>query len=379
MTSPRFAARALLFALVAMVLVLVPTQAQASVHEDSAAAKGKVTMRDLAAVVAGSKWGVKTRIARTGKSKDKTLLIEWKVGTARPVAAKALMSRPVSKTGWQRVGIKRHVKDGKYTLWFTSDSPGKSKLRARVVAHGRTVAISTAKVLTVLPAVPDIDPPEPLPGSSLVSGLTGAVDPSNPLVATYLDTVWANVATYWQNNFTAWNYGTVTANHYWPAPGEQIYNGCTQQYEINDKAAYYCSANDYVIFSQQAAVDLWNGLYAPTASAMPGDFALAFALAHEFGHNISYEFGWGPDINSGAIPVRSRELHADCFAGVWTYSAYYQGILEAGDVNEAIALLTSFGDSGGGYPTGNERNAAFQWGYNSGNPSDCDGFIKQYW
>jgi hypothetical protein len=56
----------------------------------------------------------------------------------------------------------------------------------------------------------------------------------------------------------------------------------------------------------------------------------------------------------------------------------HAGILEGGDVEEAIGLLMSFGDSGSGYPTGHERHIAFMWGY-SGAPSSCDGYIQQYW
>jgi hypothetical protein len=57
----------------------------------------------------------------------------------------------------------------------------------------------------------------------------------------------------------------------------------------------------------------------------------------------------------------------------------HAGILEGGDVEEAIGLLMSFGDSGSGCPTGHERHIAFMWGYNSGAPSSCDGYIQQYW
>ena len=227
MIAQRYITHALGLALPAMVMVLVPVHGQASASEAQAAAQARVTMRDLNAVVAGATWVVKGRIAKTGQRENKTLIIEWKATSARPLATDKMPSTPVSRAGWRQIAKRKHVNDGRYSINFTSETAGQSTLRARLVKNGRTLAKSPAKVLTILPSVPDDPPPPPPPpGTSLQSGLTGAVDPSNPLITTYLDTIWANVATYWQNNYNAWGYGTTTAGHYWPAPGETVYNAC---------------------------------------------------------------------------------------------------------------------------------------------------------
>ena len=91
-------------------------------------------------------------------------------------------------------------------------------------------------------------------------------------------------------------------------------------------------------------------------------------MAHEFGHNVTFEM-W-PNAREIFSKYQTEGL-ADCFAGTWAYSAYYQGILEAGDIEEAVALLASFGYSTSGYPSGDERGQLFMYGYNTGSPAAC--------
>ncbi len=38
------------------------------------------------------------------------------------------------------------------------------------------------------------------------------------------------------------------------------------------------------------------------------------------------------------------ELQADCFAGVWGHSMQQQGVLEAGDLEEALNAAQAIGD-----------------------------------
>jgi hypothetical protein len=46
---------------------------------------------------------------------------------------------------------------------------------------------------------------------------------------------------------------------------------------------------------------------------------------------------------ANALSVR-LELQADCYAGVWGYSAARRNILEPGDVEAALAAATAIGD-----------------------------------
>ena len=70
-----------------------------------------------------------------------------------------------------------------------------------------------------------------------------------------------------------------------------------------------------------------------------GDFAVAFIIAHEWGHLVQDLIGTLH--NQANI---DKELQADCLAGVWTADADSRQILEAGDIPEAIIALLSVGD-----------------------------------
>ena len=88
----------------------------------------------------------------------------------------------------------------------------------------------------------------------------------------------------------------------------------------------------------------------------PGDFAQAYVLAHEIGHHIQNMQGtldkvqqakqsWGGNsAKSNALQVKV-ELQADCYAGVWANRAHKKfGILEKGDIEEALNAASSIGD-----------------------------------
>jgi len=85
----------------------------------------------------------------------------------------------------------------------------------------------------------------------------------------------------------------------------------------------------------------------------PGDFAVAYVVAHEVGHHVQKLLGTMRQVDA----VRSRaseaeanrlsvrlELQADFLAGVWAYHAQGRGIVEPGDVEEALGAASSVGD-----------------------------------
>ena len=85
----------------------------------------------------------------------------------------------------------------------------------------------------------------------------------------------------------------------------------------------------------------------------PGDFARAYVVAHEIGHHVQNLLGVSERVQrqrarmdqagANALSVR-LELQADCYAGVWGYSAARRNILEPGDVEAALAAATAIGD-----------------------------------
>jgi predicted metalloprotease len=76
----------------------------------------------------------------------------------------------------------------------------------------------------------------------------------------------------------------------------------------------------------------------------PGDFAQAYVIAHEVGHHIQNLLGTMDRANGRAELSVALELQADCYAGVWAYYANKQGLVEAGDFEEAIRAAAAVGD-----------------------------------
>jgi predicted metalloprotease len=129
------------------------------------------------------------------------------------------------------------------------------------------------------------------------------------------------------------------------------------------KNAFYCPSGDFLAWDE-------TGLMIPYY-VQAGDFAAAFVLAHEFGHAMQQR-----------LPRKEKlgvltELQADCFAGAWSRRVQEQGLLQAGDLDEATLAVFSARDLPGtaftdpaAHGTGFERTRAFTDGYESG-PKGC--------
>jgi len=85
----------------------------------------------------------------------------------------------------------------------------------------------------------------------------------------------------------------------------------------------------------------------------PGDFAQAYVIAHEVGHHVQNLLGTMDKVDSmrgrmseaeaNELSVR-LELQADFLAGVWAHYAQRNGILEPGDIEEALGAASAVGD-----------------------------------
>ena len=85
----------------------------------------------------------------------------------------------------------------------------------------------------------------------------------------------------------------------------------------------------------------------------PGDFAIAYVIAHEVGHHIENLLGILPQVQreqranpSAANELSVRvELMADCLAGIWaSTNDQINDVLEAGDIEEALGAAAAVGD-----------------------------------
>ncbi|HSB11449.1 MAG TPA: neutral zinc metallopeptidase [Blastocatellia bacterium] len=110
---------------------------------------------------------------------------------------------------------------------------------------------------------------------------------------------------------------------------------------------FYCPADQKVYIDLAFYRDLREHLGAP------GDFAQAYVIAHEVGHHVQRLLGISERVSSAQRRVSRTEanelsvrleLQADFLAGVWANHANKKGLLEAGDVEEALVAASAIGD-----------------------------------
>lgn len=128
----------------------------------------------------------------------------------------------------------------------------------------------------------------------------------------------------------------------------------------------------------------------------PGDFAMAYVVAHEVGHHVQTQLGLTKQLDSLRNQLSETEfnqyqvrfeLQADYLAGVWAHYAQGLGYLEEGDYEEAINAAGAVGDDrlqqqAQGYVvpesfthgTSDQRMYWFDRGFKSGNLEDGDTF-----
>ena len=126
-----------------------------------------------------------------------------------------------------------------------------------------------------------------------------------------------------------------------------------------------------------------------------GDFAQAYVVAHEFGHHVQGELGISSWVRQQqqADPSQKNdlsvrlELQADCLAGVWARSAQQRGMLDRGDIAEALGAAEAVGDDRIKQSQGQrvdphtwthgsaaDRQFWFEQGFDTGDTEVCDTF-----
>lgn len=128
----------------------------------------------------------------------------------------------------------------------------------------------------------------------------------------------------------------------------------------------------------------------------PGDFAQAYVIAHEVGHHVQNLLGISDRVHAMQQRMRETEanqlsvrleLQADFFAGVFARHVQNEGVLEAGDIEEALRAASAIGDDSiqkqtQGYVvpdsfthgTSEQRLRWFKKGYESGDMRQGDTF-----
>ena len=145
---------------------------------------------------------------------------------------------------------------------------------------------------------------------------------------------------------------------------------------------FYCPTDQSIYIDPQFFSELSQRF------AAPGDFAMAYVIAHEVGHHVQNLQGTldqaqqsqasGSRTQGNQIQV-GVELQADCYAGVW--AANDKNLMEPGDLEEGMRAAEAIGDDaltkGRVSPdnfthgTSAQRMAALRTGLQTGDPAAC--------
>ena len=110
---------------------------------------------------------------------------------------------------------------------------------------------------------------------------------------------------------------------------------------------FYCPGDQKVYIDLSFYKELQERFQAP------GDFAMAYVIAHEVGHHVQNLLGRMDNVTSiqqnlseaesNEYSVR-LELQADYLAGVWAHYVNRMNLLEQGDLEEALNAASAVGD-----------------------------------
>ena len=110
---------------------------------------------------------------------------------------------------------------------------------------------------------------------------------------------------------------------------------------------FYCSGDQKVYLDLSFFNELRKNYHAP------GDFAIAYVVAHEVGHHVQMQLGIMDQLNEMRLKLSKTEynnlmvrleLQADYFAGVWAHYVNRINLLEKGDLEEALNAASAVGD-----------------------------------
>jgi predicted metalloprotease len=223
-------------------------------------------------------------------------------------------------------------------------------------------------------------------GSGYEQSQSGSQAPANDEMTAFVRTVLAETEDTWHGIFQA-------QGRDYEEPRLVLFSGQTQSacgFASAATGPFYCPS-DHKVYLDTA---FFNQLSRQFGAS--GDFAEAYVVAHEVGHHVQNLLGILPKFNearqrmseadANKMSVRV-ELQADCFAGIWGKFTQQKGILEAGDLEEALNAAQQIGDDtlqkrSQGYVvpesfnhgTSAQRVKWFKRGFDSGQLSACDTF-----
>jgi predicted metalloprotease len=212
------------------------------------------------------------------------------------------------------------------------------------------------------------------------SSQSGQIGTPSDQQGMFVATILADTEDFWTKSFTAMG-KTYTA------PTLVLFSGSTSSgcgTASEQSGPFYCPVDKKVYIDLAFYDELQNQFHAP------GEFAEAYVIAHEVGHHVQDLLGLlkQGDLGTGATSQSVRtELQADCFAGIWAKGVDGEGILDAGDIDQALNAASQIGDDTleketQGYVvpdsfthgTSAQRSRWFKTGYDKGTIAACDTF-----
>lgn len=176
-------------------------------------------------------------------------------------------------------------------------------------------------------------------------GTTTTGNAAEDELADFVATVLKDTEDVWTRLFPE-NFGKA-----YQKPTLVLFSGATQSGCGFAKAAtgpFYCPAD------QKLYIDLSFFQELKTRFRAPGDFAMAYIVAHEVAHHVQYLLGITRQVDALRGRVSQTEyndksvrleLMADFLSGVWAHHAQRtKNILEEGDLEEALRAANAVGD-----------------------------------
>lgn len=170
-----------------------------------------------------------------------------------------------------------------------------------------------------------------------------------------VDVVIEDLDVFWSNSFAASGQGYTSPS---VVAFETFATSACGSFDAGMVPAFYCPAEETIYYTPDWFVDLELDI---------GDFAWVTVMAHEWGHHVQTPLGLRASVGN------AHELQADCLAGAYAKDAETRGLLDPGDVTEAVVIAAVSGDpfglpqdTPGAHGTSDDRIKAFMRGHLDG-------------
>ncbi len=212
-----------------------------------------------------------------------------------------------------------------------------------VVAGGGIVGVIIYLLYTFLGGDSSSIPPPQMPTNAPATEMTAAEKAADDERAEFIKVVLAETE-------DTWNKLYAEQGSDYPEPTLVLFRGSTESACGGASSAmgpFYCPTDRKVYIDLSFYEDLQHKLNAP------GDFAMAYVIAHEVGHHIQTLNGTSAKVHQLRRQVSEGEynrysvmleLQADFLAGVWAHHTQKKNILQSGDIEEAMNAANAIGD-----------------------------------